>query len=97
MSQSYDDFGFEPLDTLCRIWHGDEEMTDEAQKGLDLYAAAHCLAGSVQSGGRGMGIRQSGRGRQNVPAGPRHRRQFAPALAGLPARRLDRAVSGRAR
>jgi hypothetical protein len=43
MSQSYDDFGFEPLDTLCRIWHGDEEMTDEAQKGLDLYAAAHAM------------------------------------------------------
>lgn len=43
MSATYDDFGYEPLDTLCRVWHNDEDMTDEAEAGLHLLGAAQDL------------------------------------------------------
>ncbi|MGD0656350.1 MAG: hypothetical protein ABSA16_18610 [Thermoguttaceae bacterium] len=39
MSQSHDDFGIEPLDEICHVWHNDHPMTDRASEGLKLYAA----------------------------------------------------------
>jgi hypothetical protein len=48
MSRSYDDYGVEPLDSLCHAWHGDEGFTAELQAAVNLYAAAPELLAAVR-------------------------------------------------
>lgn len=40
MSRSYDDYGIEPLDSLCHAWHDGSQWTDKLEAALNLYKAA---------------------------------------------------------
>ena len=48
MSKTYDDFGIEPLDSLCHAWNRDEPMTAEMDAALRLYEAAPAMLTALQ-------------------------------------------------